>query len=87
MYTEGELEFIHTLSLLKFQAMGLPCGLGKLIGFKKKKKIMNLKLVWFFFDPTVEPKALFVPGPEPEVVILIYKLIQDSKGAVTNYLK
>ena len=48
---------------------------------------MNLKLVWFFFDPTVEPKALFVPGPEPEVVILIYKLIQDSKGAVTNYLK
>ena len=48
---------------------------------------MNLKLVWFSFDPTVEPKALFVPGPEPEVVILIYKLIQDSKGAVTNYLK
>ena len=48
---------------------------------------MNLKLVQFFFDPTVEPQALFVPGPKPEVVILIYKLFQGSKGAVTNYLK
>lgn len=50
---------------------------------------MNLKLVqfFFFFDPTVEPKALFVPGPKPEVVILTYKLFQGSKRAVTNYLK
>lgn len=49
---------------------------------------MNLKLVQFFFVLTVEAKLLFVPGPKPEGGYIIYKLLfQDSKGAVTNYLK
>lgn len=86
MSTEGECQFIHTLSLLKLWASGLLCGLSFLIGFKKK--VMNLKLVQFFFVLTVEAKLLFVPGPKPEGGYIIYKLLfQDSKGAVTNYLK
>lgn len=89
MSTEGECELIRTLSFLKFPATGLPCGLSNLIGSKKKTHEFEVSpvLFCFFFDPTVEPKALFVPGPKSEVVILTYKLFQGSKRAVTNYLK
>lgn len=87
MSTEGECEFIRTLSFLKFPATGLPCGLSNLVGSKKKHEFEVSPVFFFFFDPTVEPKALFVPGPKPEVVILTYKLFQGSKRAVTNYLK
>lgn len=82
MSTEGECEFIRTPSFLKFPATGLLCGLSNLIGSKKKKthefEASPVLFCFVFFDPTVEPKALFVPGPKPEVVILTYKLFQGS---------
>lgn len=87
MSTEGEREFIRTLSLLKFPATGLLCGLSNLIGSKKKKNHEFEVSPILFLILQRNQRALFVPGPKPEVVILIYKLFQGSKGAVTNYLK